>query len=87
MFLKGSAHVFGKFVMYPCAPFCSGVPRAFLVYPSVYRAYRLKSTDLEHNKQFYILLTSEEIIMHYPLGPTMANFFMVDLEETFFTEK
>ena len=38
-----------------------------------------------HNERFYKQV--EGIIMGNPLGPTMANFFMVHLEENIFAEK
>ena len=35
--------------MHPCVPFRSGVPLTFLVHPSLHRAHRLKSTNVEDN--------------------------------------
>ena len=47
-FFKGSAYIVGKLMMGLCKPFCSGAPLAFFVHPSVHRAHRLKSTDLDY---------------------------------------
>ena len=50
LFLKGSAYILVKLVIHSCVPFQSGAPLTFFVHPSVHRAHRLKSTELEYSE-------------------------------------